>query len=283
MVYSRSEALRRQKVCPEAAEKGDLDAVKLAVEQGFPYGTQTCAAAAAHGHLHILEWMEEELGVLEVRVTAQEAARTGDLPVLQWLLEQLYEEELEDGALDPAWSQAVELGNIDVLEWLRDRAPTPSLLCETAAEHGQLASLKWLLDDGEWLTDGVYLRAARRGHFDLLQWLLCDIDVALPNGLTCLSAARKGRLDVVRALRERQAPWGRGFCSKVHTSGQYHVLKWALDNGCTWEHSMCSVPDCPSLLPEGSTWCRSHGDFVREALERAILPDIARLALGMLP
>jgi len=97
-------------LCYEAAEKGHLEMLKWARENGCPWDECTCSGAAGNGHLEVLKW-----------------ARENGCPwdVLTWIY-------------------AASRGHLEVLKWARENGcPRDEFTCYHAAFHGHLEVLKW--------------------------------------------------------------------------------------------------------------------------------------------
>ena len=70
-------------ICSHLAQKGDLEGLKVARQNGYPLDKETCSAAAYGGHLSVLQWARQN-GCPWDTYTCANAALSGHLPVLQW-------------------------------------------------------------------------------------------------------------------------------------------------------------------------------------------------------
>jgi hypothetical protein len=68
------------------AKEGYLVLMQWAREQGCPWSSAVCGAAAVGGHLHVLQWARES-GCPWNKSTCENAAMNGHLGVLQWVRE----------------------------------------------------------------------------------------------------------------------------------------------------------------------------------------------------
>ena len=131
---------------------------------------------------------------------------------------------------------AAYLGCLSALHrWQRrGRLSRQELLCEAAANVGNLEELKVLRADGWPWDERTCQRAAEGGHLEVLRWLR---DNSCPwDGTTCKGAALGGHLPVLRA---NGCPWDLWTCAKAANSGHLEVLQWARANGCPWDERTC--------------------------------------------
>jgi hypothetical protein len=113
---------------------GSVARLRWARNKGCPWDEQTCARAAAGGHLDVLMWARENDCPWDEK-TCSEAARGGFLKVLQ-----------EARGQNPPcpWDKwtcayAAAGGHLDVLKWARDHdCPWDRFTCAHAARGGHL-------------------------------------------------------------------------------------------------------------------------------------------------
>lgn len=154
-----------------AAKRGDLAMVKWAVEHKAPWPeflelTATVAEAAAlEGHLHILEWLEENEYPIELDHVYNTACRYGQLSLLKWA----------HGIL-PLWNSdhasiAAGCGQLETLQWAHEnQLPLDAQTCASAASNGKLHVLQWLREKEVPWDDQVCVDAATNGHLEVLKW-----------------------------------------------------------------------------------------------------------------
>ena len=133
----------RESGCRLAAKFGNLEALRWFHSHDCR-NRVVCTAAAAEGHLHILQWARSQTPPCPWdERTCLWAASNGRLDVLQWLRSQT----------PPCpWNEwtclwAASNGRLDVLQWLRSQTPPCPWnedTCTAAAEHGHLDTLQWL-------------------------------------------------------------------------------------------------------------------------------------------
>jgi hypothetical protein len=150
-----------------AARHGDLDVLKWGYDgNGVGIGCATCASAAGGGHLHVLQWLTEEIGACDA-TTCASAALGGHLDVLTWAHENGYPWD------ETTCSSAALGGHLKVLEWARKHGcPWDEKTCSSAALGGHLDVLKWARKHGcpwDWNT---FSSAALSEHHDVMQWAI---------------------------------------------------------------------------------------------------------------
>jgi hypothetical protein len=159
----RSTAVR---MCALAASAGSAAVLDwLRDVHGYSWDRETCAAAAAAGHLDLLRHARAQ-GCAWDWTTAARAAEAGRLDTLQWAL---------DNGCPPSWAvcqAAARGGQLAVLQWLR----SDPVLCEwdwrctmEAAAAGDRDLFRWLVETGCPVTSSACAAAAQHGHLELLQ------------------------------------------------------------------------------------------------------------------
>ncbi|KAG7383358.1 hypothetical protein PHYPSEUDO_003738 [Phytophthora pseudosyringae] len=76
-----------------AAARGDIDLVALVMRITRLSPATEVLQAAAHGHIELLEWMEEQIPQSEMVGALMRAAENGHLNVVQWLIERDWNDE----------------------------------------------------------------------------------------------------------------------------------------------------------------------------------------------
>ncbi|GLC68230.1 hypothetical protein PLESTF_000664500 [Pleodorina starrii] len=154
---------------------GNLAALRFLVEQAGvrPTGDQVpVTAAARQGHLAVLQYLHDSGFRVRPRSVAEAAAWAGHLPIVSWAVEGLgvAPTDGEDSLLD----FAAESGNLQLMVWLHDRgwALGPSAIPNGAVSGCEVA-LEWLVERGcpFPLDGGAYRMAARNGDLAMLRCL----------------------------------------------------------------------------------------------------------------
>jgi hypothetical protein len=123
---------------------------------------------------------------------------------------------------------------------------------ETAARHGHLATLKWLVEIG---VDYKHYEAAHGGHIEVLRWLH---EHKYLRPCAYLSAARQGQLETLRWLRENGVDWNSiNVCEEAVVGGHLEILRWARENGAGWDDKVFATAVYGGHL-EILRWLRSQ-------------------------
>ncbi|KXZ43419.1 hypothetical protein GPECTOR_91g573 [Gonium pectorale] len=173
----------------EAGKAGHLAALQALHAAGWLQRSADVAAAAArHGHLHVLAWLLEALGAEAVGLSAglfAAAAKSGSVELLAWLRQRGCEWD------SAAFSAAALAGCVAALEWLAEQGcPMEALGAEAvglsaglfaaAAKSGSVELLAWLRQRGcEW-DSAAFSAAALAGCVAALEWLAeqgCPMEV----------------------------------------------------------------------------------------------------------
>jgi hypothetical protein len=123
-------------------------------------------------------------------------------------------------------------------------------LANLSAQYGKLKLLQWLHECGcPWKAREVCLQAARSGNVDMLICLQQVTAAAWSHKLKrdmLFEAGWKNMGAAVQWLRQQGASWPNRFYARVVTSKEQRrvcwtarIVKWALDNGCTWGDWQC--------------------------------------------
>ncbi|GLC38723.1 hypothetical protein PLESTF_001692300 [Pleodorina starrii] len=144
-----------------AASKGDSASLQFLLEQaGVQPGNFAWLLAASDGHLAILQYLHGRGVAIYAVEVVRSAASGGHLHVVAWAVETLgVTPDNAGGLLD----EAAESGSIELMAWLRDRGwAWASLTVRKAAECGCEEAMEWLVERGCPLPmNGVpYLEAA---------------------------------------------------------------------------------------------------------------------------
>jgi len=167
------------------AMEGRLDILKMCKESGVvEFEDMLCSCAASKGHVNVLEWVydtEEDYFWCDgaIAATARGGSRNGNLEVLEWLKEKKMEFDGEECKMLAAGG-----GHINVLEWWlkggeKEEDAWKSGVFAMAAGGGQLEVMSWLVCHGfDMQIQGreevwhYAEEAASKGHVKVLEWLL---------------------------------------------------------------------------------------------------------------
>jgi len=116
--------------------------------------------------------------------------------------------------------------------------------------QGSGYDLKTILDER------VIADAAGKGRLDVIKYLR---NLAISwDADTCNLAASNGHLDVLKWARTNGCPWNEDTCCYAAQNGHLEVLKWARANGCPWDFRTCSYAARGGHL-EVLKWARTNG------------------------
>jgi len=134
---------------------------------------------------------------------------------------------------------APQLGDIDVLKWLRSRSRS-----STSS------------DDFRW-KGYASMSAALEGHIEVLAWL--QTEGCPPTPFSCTVAALGGHIHVLTWLREHGYPWGTETCTAAASGGKLQTLRWLIDNRCPWDAAQCWLEASRRGCTEVLTWMQENG------------------------
>ncbi|GLC46220.1 hypothetical protein PLESTB_001536700 [Pleodorina starrii] len=163
------------KVANAAVRLGKLAALRFLVEQAGvrPTGNRyDVADAARQGHLVVLQYLHASGLPVNTRSVAEEAARAGHVPLVEWAVEDLGVAPAHGAAslLDCAAAS----GNLELMTGLHVRGwPLGPSAIPNGAKSGCEEVLEWLVERGcpLPLDGGAYLEAARNGDLAMLHYL----------------------------------------------------------------------------------------------------------------
>jgi hypothetical protein len=260
-------ALRRTLPNLRACDALKHDPPKISAEEA---ARESGAAGDAFAHMLQLQQPARDLPVPEALRLLGAAARHGNLPACDLLFRQRLENACPNAALSHACQQAAQTDQRAVLRWAGEgRSASDALVLATAARHGQLALLQWLLDPpashpassflavAEAAAQGGHLEvlrwarprltpghapealvadAAAGGHLPALEWLL---DQGFPSDESCCeAAAREGQLGALQLLRARGCEWDYDTTTAAAEHGRTEALRWALAQGCPHDDNL---------------------------------------------
>ena len=250
--------------CAALAKRGDEALLRFLLsgirwEPPDLMDASVCAAAAAGGHVGLLQWLQQhqcQRAALDVSV-CKAAAEAGHLAVLRWLRPYVLLRKRgcltivagnAAGVSKIIMVTAIQHGHLEIVQWLHghmDGKGPPCLhyadFCLAAAEYGQLDVLKWLGSQGRASGPAFITAAARNGHVATLQWMRSEygdrydelvFNVALQHG-------QLAPLQWLRALGLRPSGDEGWCCLAAARAGHLDVLKWLRSQGHPWAKGVC--------------------------------------------
>lgn len=232
-----------------AVENGNLETLEWLLEnygEGLSFDELEDAInkAAKAGHVHVLNWLQEQGTLILSSSVVSYAASAGRINVLEWA-----ESEGIFGQSSTACEMAAEGNHFETLKWLRGRGcGWDEGTFASAASSGNLEMLKWMKEEGCPWDSSVCSVAAFNQNHELLKWLRengCPWDES-----TCANACRNNK--ILKWCRTNNCPWDARTCATAAELGNFKMLKWCRENGCPWNFS------CISQDREILEWCRER-------------------------
>jgi hypothetical protein len=161
------------------------------------------------------------------------AAMSGSIAVLEWLKQQ--------GVTLTGYASnlAAQYGHMHVLQYLHaEGCEKGRSVCYAAADNGDLEMLKWARKhDYPWDQHGpnnvVFVCGAAAGSYniELMAWLIQQPGVQLSAGLMA-AAAGVGDITMCEFLLANQCPWSEHTCLHAANRGEVDMLRWLREHGC---------------------------------------------------
>ena len=141
--YRVDQIVATKDICRYAAERGYLECLKYAHENGCPWDKNICAVAAKNGHLDCLKYAHENGCCPWNKNVCAEAARNGHLDCLKYAH--------ENGCPWDKWTcvSAAENGHLDCLTYAHDNGcEWDEDTCFIAAVYNNFECLKYSRENG---------------------------------------------------------------------------------------------------------------------------------------
>ncbi|KXZ51848.1 hypothetical protein GPECTOR_11g287 [Gonium pectorale] len=234
-----------------------------------------------------VEWLEAEGFPKTPESSVKAAACANALERLRWLRGRGY--PLGEGAV----KEAAENGDMDVLQYLlTEGAPSGAEVVSRAVHKGRLAALQALHAAGK-AKDALAaaLNATRRGHMNILLWLVDEsgLEVQLSHRLLG-RAVQSGNIDMVKWLRQWGCSWEPEDSSRppllklAAHGGHQPTIELMVEQGCPIPDdgvpfiSAATHGDMATLrylrqlaVPWGAT-----GDTFKRCVEEGVRPEVLR-------
>ena len=104
---------------------------------------------------------------------------------------------------------------------------------------------------------GLQLNYIRNGKPLILKWLIL-LGSKEAKKYICYRAAENGHLEILKWARENGCTWDEQTCSKAAMNGQLEILQWARSNGCPWDTGTCAYAARSNHL-HILKWARENG------------------------
>jgi hypothetical protein len=202
------------------------DNLKLRTLQFIPLAT---------GNLVMIRWFLNESIMTMTHANFGLALLSECIEVLEWLKYE-YADTFNKEWKDVLCFLAIKHGKLELLKWarLQDCRWDESMVCLHASASGHLNILQWARTSCvpvcPW-NNIVCEAAADRGDIKMLQWLIdngCEMGDEL-----CLIAANSDRFGALKWLREeKKCNWDGRIFAAAAKLGNLSMMIWALENGC---------------------------------------------------
>jgi hypothetical protein len=230
--------LLSQQECPKATEisyyaarSGSISMLECLKREGCKFNHHTRAAAAAAGHLAALQYLRSEGCEWYKGHISCCAASSGSIELVEWLQQQ-------QGVIfdSDAMKWAADAGQTAMCKHLRNTGcEWNAEACTRAAESGRSETLRWLREHGcIWDVREVCIRAAGNGHTDILDYVKEQAEVLDAELLTeALDfAAVLDQLQSVQWCRQLGAEWPDVLGYGEHKQWSHDTFAWARAEGC---------------------------------------------------
>jgi hypothetical protein len=223
-----------------AGRYADVATLASAHELGIVYTAAVMAGAAHYNKLAEVQYLHSQ-GCPWSRTLLEGAAVRGHFELARWC----HEHGCPCPVISKATVYAAKSGNVELMAWVLQLpgAQLSKHLMSTAACHGHIAMCQFL--------------HARRGHVDLLCWLMNTGCPWVAKGV-CLVAARSGSIDVMYYLQQQgllNAAMLRAMLKNAGIINKLAAAKWLKEQGAEWPTAF----NYKFWGPEVLAWARAEG------------------------
>ena len=199
-----------RKIFYNAAKIGNLEIVQYLYKMYklniLKYG-EACMNASKNGHAEVLKWLLLQGFECNDYIIVN-VALCGDLELLKWIHTTIHFEV--PLSYTRVCTGAAKNGNIEMLKYLHEKGYSwGGDTCNSAIKTGHLEVLKYLLENGCSCDGETWREAIISGNLEIID-ILCEDENSYWDEESCEIAARRGRLDILKLLRNPDRP--RGLC-----------------------------------------------------------------------
>ncbi len=108
-----------------------------------------------------------------------------------------------------------------------------------ATFYGNLEILKWAKGKGFDFTSSYVIHAVQNGHLEAFKWMRDNykIEEYIRDRL-CDFSAYYGQLDILKWAHENGYTWNAKTCSSAAVNGHLECLKYLRENNCEWDNNV---------------------------------------------
>ncbi len=138
------------------------------------------------------------------------------------------------------YTSAIRCNNLTIMKWAHSikNYKITSEICDIAVANSKLEIIEWLKNVAP-KNYNFCTSAAKYGKLNILKWAYENGFVL--NKMVCNYAAKNGNLEILNWAHEHNCEWDFWVCYFAAESGNLEILKWARENGCFWNNSICTV------------------------------------------
>jgi hypothetical protein len=226
-----------------AIKHGNLDMLKYAYEQGFPWDKEIRIKALKVGNIPIIKYMKEIMGINWDGVSAFALFENLSIELLRYTRTRYTENDVY------LTCQSAKNGDLETLRYLHETGcPWDARTCSWALVNGNLEVLKYLHENGCPWDNWTYCNAVDMGYMDCLKYLH-ENGCPWNEGVSC-RAAEVGNLEMLKYLHENGCPWNAWTHHGAARRGSLECLKYAHENGCPNESRYQSDEETCSYAAE---------------------------------
>ncbi len=213
-----------------AVQNGNFCMVKWLILKGFSCNSDCCLEAVSNGRLDIVQYLLSTNCAFDKNKMFPAATNSFNEDLLEWLFQQgcpFMEEE--------SFLLACYVGNFAFIKWMKLHGSTAweSYIKKIAAAQGNLEALKWALDQDQKANDLdncmyiLTINAASGGHLHVIEWLKYNSTNFFLDPHVSVVAARKGHIELLQWVITSGCQWDiYKCCIAAIENSRLSILIW---------------------------------------------------------
>ena len=239
-LYNNDRLGTGDRVLDSAARYNQKDVIKWAISVNLRSSSSACSEACRYGNLDVLKLLVENGFLVNggFRTPCGLAVQGNHMNILVYLI------SIGHSNFEPlSLSYASLNGNLDMVKILRSHGfswKIPSTyfgqevyVISEAARGGHLEVMKWMVENGCPIGMRAFNEAAGFGDVKILEWLR-DKGCQWENR-TMVYASSNSNLDAIKWLHSNGCPWDNRAVFSAAYKNNKEILGWLIDNGCPSE------------------------------------------------